>query len=115
MVLVNPEGACSYYDFGRYHAPKGYGRLRSAFTDHDLIVQTKAIIDWKSRNIINIKDILVELIGNCSTHGDGPIYGKETIVDYPKTLKLINKMRFQEFIKYGPFCPQRNKLLKVCE
>lgn len=103
MVLVNPEGVCNYFDFGRYHAPKGYGRVRSAVTDHDLVVKTKAEIYWKHRTILNIKDILAELAENNSTHGDGPIFGKETIVNYSQTFELINKMQYQEFIKYGPF------------
>ena len=106
MVLIDQSGECSYFDFGRYHAPKGFGRVRSSVTDHDLRVKTKAAIDWDNGAILNIREILNELVGNKSTHGDGAIYGKETMVDYTKTLQLIHSLQRQEFINYGPFVAQ---------
>jgi hypothetical protein len=37
LVLVNQSsGNCQYFDFGRYHAPHGLGRVRSERTDNDL-------------------------------------------------------------------------------
>ena len=35
IVLINPNQLkCHYFDFGRYHAPKNYGRVRDEITDH---------------------------------------------------------------------------------
>ena len=43
VVLVDTNsGRCHYFDFGRYHCPKGYGRIRDAETDHDLKIITQA-------------------------------------------------------------------------
>ncbi len=57
VVLVDPSGKCHYYDFGRYHAPYGYGRVRSAEADHDLRVNTLAQISKCSKKILNFNDL----------------------------------------------------------
>ena len=37
LILVDKDtGTCSYYDFGRYGTPDGYGRVRNPSDDHDL-------------------------------------------------------------------------------
>jgi len=40
IVLVNSKkGEAHYFDFGRYHSPKGQGRVRDISTDYDLWVE----------------------------------------------------------------------------
>ena len=50
IVLVDSKtGDCHYFDFGRYHAPYQHGRVRSAVTDHDLEIKTKASVNANSQ------------------------------------------------------------------
>jgi len=103
IVLVDNSGNCSYYDFGRYHAPHGMGRVRSYVTDHDLQIKTKASFDPDTHSITNMEEILCEMSANPSTHGEGPIYGNTARINYNKAKQLIGQMQKMEFIKYGPF------------
>ncbi len=106
VVLVDDKtGNCLYFDFGRYHAPYRHGRVRSAETDHDLRIRTRATIDKGRKVIVNIKDILKELFQNPSTHGSGTIYASSTRVNLKNSLTLIDTLKAREFIPYGPFLP----------
>ena len=45
MLLVNgTTNRVHYFDFGRYHTPKGYGRVRDIETDADVEVINATII-----------------------------------------------------------------------
>ena len=58
VVLINSKTKKShYFDFGRYHTPEGYGRVRDVVTDEDLSIIDPEI---KSGEILNIKDILLK-------------------------------------------------------
>ena len=71
-VLINSkEGKAYYFDFGRYHTPQGYGRVRDEETDPDLVLPD---INIKSDKIVNLNDILVFLSKLKSTHGEGRLY-----------------------------------------
>lgn len=70
LLIERRTGAIRYYDFGRYIAPRGYGRARSALFDPRLEVKTQA--NWKENNLLNLKEILSELTSNeKATHGGG--------------------------------------------
>mgnify|MGYP003964711885 CR=1 FL=1 len=59
VVLVDDTTqSCHYFDFGRYHAPHGYGRVRSAETDHDLRIELKAVYNNIQTDIINLNEVL---------------------------------------------------------
>lgn len=104
IVLVDSEtGACHYFDFGRYHAPHGNGRVRSAYTDHDLVINKKADFDEENDEIINIHEILQEVSNNSSTHGTGAIYGAAAKVDFEKGYRFANALNKKDYIPYGPF------------
>ena len=104
IVLVEDiSRRCHYFDFGRYHAPHGHGRVRSATTDHDLKIFTKAVIDEGKFSIANLNDILLELANNSSTHGTGTIYGSLYRIDFDKGSELVRNMQEQDFLPYGPF------------
>lgn len=106
LVLVDDEtGTCRYFDFGRYHAPPGHGRVRSQETDHDLIVSTIANISTDRTEILNLKEILSELHSNPSTHGTGTIFGSATRINLHDALSYIDYLHEKEFISYGPFIP----------
>lgn len=105
IVLVNDQtGICQYFDFGRYHSPYGFGRVRSAFTDHDLKIETTAEI--LEHGIENLNEILTELYYNKSTHGTGPINATLTRIDYNAALEKTLQMQACEFIEYGPLLPK---------
>ena len=102
LLLVDKStGNCRYADFGRYHAPQGFGRVRTEDTDHDLKVFTKANID--SGEIQNLDSILIEMFENPSCHGSGEIYAAPFEVDYNLVLKAIYNLQKRDFIAYGPF------------
>ncbi|MGL1885603.1 MAG: hypothetical protein OCD76_03720 [Reichenbachiella sp.] len=102
VVLLNPEhNTFEYYDFGRYHSPHGHGRVRSAHTDHDLIIKTKPV--FNDGRVVNIDQLLLELYRNPSAHGDGPIYGKPVKINYLKAKQLVDTLGEQAYLPYGPF------------
>ncbi len=75
IVLVNHyTGALSYYDFGRYITPRGYGRVRSAGTDPRLTLHTRAVLS-KTGEISNLAAIAAELKSKEeATHGGGRMF-----------------------------------------
>lgn len=102
ILLVNIRNSeCLYFDFGRYHAPHGYGRVRSVFTDHDLKVHTIPIV--ADAEVINLEDILIELYNNSSSYGTGPIFGTQIQIDFSKAYNAAVELQKRDFIKYGPF------------
>jgi len=106
VVLIKEETKeCLYFDFGRYHAPYGHGRVRSVKTDHDLFIKTKAFMAEDSKTILNLNEILKELHSNPSTHGIGVIYGAVTKINFDAALKFTESLQQKESIPYGPFIP----------
>lgn len=104
IVLVDGEnGECHYFDFGRYHAPHGYGRVRSATTDHDLKIKVKARFSHDKPKIENLSDILCELQKNPSTHGTGTIYGSAIPINFGNAHKFALRLNNIDYIPYGPF------------
>lgn len=102
VVLVeNLSGTCHYFDFGRYHAPFGHGRVRDAETDHDLIISTKANIE--KNKIVNYTEILAELQTNPSCHGTGVLHASYCEIDFNKAYLNAKNMQEQSPHKYGPF------------
>jgi hypothetical protein len=104
LVLIDDEsGNCRYFDFGRYHAPAGHGRVRSKETDFDLKIRTRAIVSSDCKNICNLKEILTELYENPSTHGTGMIFGAATRINHIEVEKFIFQLQEKEHVPYGPF------------
>ncbi len=104
MVVVDKEsGHCHYFDFGRYHAPAKHGRVRSAFTDHDLAVHIKARISADGKSILNFKEILNFLHQNQACHGNEDLYGSYTEVNFEKAYNKAVKMQADSPWLYGPF------------
>lgn len=103
LLIDDEDGIPHYFDFGRYHSPKGYGRVRSEITDHELKITARVRIDQSNQKITNLEEILNELFQNTSTHGSGTIYGSPIRIDHQKAFHKVQQMREQEFIPYGPF------------
>jgi hypothetical protein len=107
LVLVDDKTAsCRYFDFGRYHAPSGSGRVRSVETDHDLKIEIQATVSNDNTEIHNLEEILSTLYMNPSTHGTGAIFGTAARINYSKALNYAQQLQAKEIISYGPFIPK---------
>lgn len=103
LVLVDARsGKTLYFDFGRYHAPHGYGRVRSEFTDHELSMNVSAIIDKQNNRVQNIQAILDYLTNKPACHGSGRGYASAVRVNFDLAMSEILAMQ-KRFYKYGPF------------
>ena len=102
VVLVDARSmTCHYFDFGRYHAPHGYGRVRSGETDHDLAIKVKPIV--KNGSLDNTDEILSSLLLNPSCHGDGILYAASARINFEKAYRCAIEFQEKEFLPYGPF------------
>ena len=102
IVIIDYSIKKSYYfDFGRYHTPKGYGRVRDAQTDPDLSVIAPEI---KNGKIINLECILLHLSNMKSTHGEGKMYASiRERVNVQKAFFAAKTLQQKGMIRYGPF------------
>ena len=101
LLLNEDEDSCKYYDFGRYHTPAGYGRVRSIETDFDLELKTKA--SYINGEITNLDSILQELQQNKSSHGTGYIKASMLKINTHKAEQYIKELQKHDCIPYGPF------------
>lgn len=102
LLLVHYEtGEVRYFDFGRYHTPEGYGRVRDCESDPEMFILTKANI--LNKRIINLEEILHELDNNISTHGDGKLVCSITHdIDYERSFGIAKLIQSKGAVKYGP-------------
>ena len=102
LVLVNSRSnQLEYFDFGRYHTPTDFGRVRDKETDPDVILKTLAII--KDNTIENIQAILLELAGLKATHGEGKMFASILRnVSFEKGYKYAKLIQDKGAISYGP-------------
>ena len=103
LVLVESvTGNLRYFDFGRYHTPKDFGRVRDVITDGDVTIGTIAKIE--KNQITNLKEILLEIKKKESFHGEGTLYASIlNDVSYSKAYKYAKKVQKNGLIPYGPF------------
>ena len=105
VLIEHCSGDVHYFDFGRYHTPFHFGRVRSAYTDPELKLHTKCKMGDREE-LQNIDQLLFELINNPSTHGDGALYASEyRFIDFDKTLNEAITMQNKGAIAYGPLKP----------
>ena len=91
-----------YLDFGRYHTPDGFGRIRDAETDPDAGIKQKAIINGDKIN--NIEEILVAISNNKSYHGEGALYASViSDVNCSDAFNYAKNWQKKGAIPYGPF------------
>jgi len=102
LLINNHSGAVQYFDFGRYHTPIKYGRVRSKLTDPDIEVKKTAYIS--NGVITNLDEILFDLYENKSCHGDGRLTASIVEnLDYNRAYNKVMQMQELEAIYYGPF------------
>ena len=92
IIINHQDGEMLFYDFGRYIAPRGYGRARSKFSDPLLDINLKAKIE--NNNIINIEEI-VELCEKLkfAMYGDGKLF-----------FTIVKDINFEKAKAYGDEC-----------
>ena len=105
LILVNSTtNELNYFDFGRYHSPFGYGRVRDLETDPDISLKSKAIISDNS--IENIGEVLLEISNLKATHGNGTLYASILKnIDFLKAYKKAKEIQSFGLITYGPLIP----------
>ncbi len=104
LVLIKKEtGKCYYFDFGRYHAPFNFGRVRSALTDHDLAIPFCAKLSENGKEIDNYEKILDFLQKNVSCHGNGSLYASYAEIDFETAFAKARNLQKNSPIIYGPF------------
>lgn len=104
LILVeNKTGKAAYYDFGRYVTPEGFGRVRGANTDAELVLPYKAHIEGD--RIENLSDFLLWLDANPEkTHGEGRLLASVCEdIDYTLAEAYIKNLQDQGSVLYGAF------------
>ena len=103
LALVDSATSKIYYfDFGRYHTPDGFGRIRDAETDPDTGIKQKAKINGEK--IYNIEEILIEISNNKSYHGEGTLYSSVISgINFSTAFNYAKKWQEKGAIPYGPF------------
>lgn len=103
IVLIDfNSSVCHYFDFGRYHTPFGYGRVRSEESDHELSILTKAIFN-EMNELQNSSEILYELSLKEECHGTGSLHASIYDINFENALKKAKNMEIESPIEYGPF------------
>jgi len=102
LILVNSaNNQIKYFDFGRYHSPFGFGRVRDLETDPDILLKSKPIISDNS--IDNIEEILLEISNLKATHGHGKLYASILKnIDFNKAHEKAKEIQKMGLISYGP-------------
>jgi len=103
IILINSITNEIYYlDFGRYHTPIGFGRVRDIETDPNLTIRNPVIIENNSIN--SVDKIIKEIYEKKSTHGEGRLYYKILDnINFRKGRKYAKLNQNRGLISFGPF------------
>ncbi len=101
ILVENKTNKACYFDFGRYHTPVGFGRVRDEETDPDLkLPRTQT----NQSTIININELLKFIFKLKSTHGKGKLYAAViSKVNFKKAYDYAKSIQDKGMLKYGPF------------
>ena len=102
LILVSSAtNQLNYFDFGRYHSPFGFGRVRDLETDPDILLKSKPIISENS--IDNIEEILLEISNLKASHGHGSVYASVLKnIDFNNAYEKAKDIQNMGLISYGP-------------
>jgi len=106
IILVNSKNKkLHYFDFGRYHTPTGFGRVRDEETDPDIGIPICAEI--KENKINNIENILLHTVNKKANHGEGKLYASVLKnINFTSAYKFAKSIQKKGIIPYGPFVPK---------
>lgn len=103
VVLVEGKSSsCHYFDFGRYHAPFQFGRVRGALTDPELGIVQRARFN-KNGEIANLNNLLEELSKKEACHGQGKLYASVCRINFIKSYQKALEIQESSPLPYGPF------------
>ncbi|MCF6242694.1 MAG: hypothetical protein L3J74_15280 [Bacteroidales bacterium] len=104
IVLINHiNGELKYFDFGRYHTPAKFGRVRDEITDPNLKISLKAKFDADNR-LLNQHQILLYLSKREDFHGYGKMYASFYYgIYFNKAYTFAKNQQKEGAILYGPF------------
>lgn len=110
LLIERQSGLISYFDFGRYIAPRGYGRARSQQFDPRLAIRTPALFEPFSSKISNLTAILAELVEKEPyTHGGGKLlFALADKISYSRAIHYAEKIVEQGPIPYGAIAKGNN-------
>ena len=103
-ILVNHQTKKLYYfDFGRYHMPQKFGRVRDEQTDPQLKINLKAKFSDDNK-LMNINEILVSVNSNKECHGIGILYASilENI-SFETAYQFAKNLQNKDAVNYGPY------------
>ncbi len=103
-VLVNHKiKELKYFDFGRYHMPQKFGRVRDEQSDPELKIHLKADISDDNKTL-NIKEILISINANKECNGEGILYASilENI-SFEKAFRFAKNLQNSDAVDYGPY------------
>ncbi|MEC7646606.1 MAG: DUF6695 family protein [Bacteroidota bacterium] len=104
ILINNKTEEAHYFDFGRYHTPEGFGRVRDKETDPDI---TFPKIRIKEHKILKLEEFLIVVSQMKPTHGKGKLYASVVNkVDFKKAYFYAKKTQEKGMLKYGPFTQQ---------
>lgn len=108
LLIERSSGMVSYFDFGRYLCPRGYGRARSDSFDPRLTVRTKAVFD--GQELVNLEEILEELQANePATHGGGRmLFSIARDISYDEGMTYAREIVDQGPVLYGALAKNNN-------
>lgn len=92
IIVKHDTGDMYFYDFGRYIAPRGYGRARSKFSDPLLEIKVKAKVNGNEiENLQEISEHLETL--KSAMYGEGKLF-----------FSIVPNINFDIAKKYGDEC-----------
>lgn len=102
-VLINHDTKeLDYFDFGRYHMPHKFGRVRDKFTDRDLTLNSRAQIS-ADNTVSNLNEIITEISYIEAFHGTGTLYATHLEgIDFHSARKYAKNEQNKGMIPYGP-------------
>jgi hypothetical protein len=104
LVLVDTDAQVfRYFDFGRYHTPHQYGRVRGENTDPELCIPVKP--EWdNNKRITNWNSVFMWLNSHKACHGEGTLYaGIFFDITYLFAAAAVADLQNRQLISYGPF------------
>ena len=103
-VLVNHKsGEMHYFDFGRYHMPQKFGRVRDAYSDPALKIDFNAHISDDNK-LQNINKILLWLNANKECHGEGVLYASVLEnISFETAYLFAKNLQDSDAVDYGPY------------
>ncbi|MCF6184506.1 MAG: hypothetical protein L3J56_07750 [Bacteroidales bacterium] len=103
-VLVNHKTKkLHYFDFGRYHMPQKFGRVRDEQSDPQLKITVKANLSAEDK-LLNISEILRIVNSNKECHGQGVLYASALEnISFEKAYKFAKDLQNSDAINYGPY------------